>query len=803
MQKRFSSLTGIDVEIIENPNKERKFHPETEIIYIIEGKVKLTVRDRLYELEKGGILLVNSMVPYKINGSGAFICEFHISCHILAHIVREEYFTFFCNTAADTARPYAKLQNILNRIIYNSLEGRHKTSCMTYSLEYQMLDCLIEDFCIAYTVDKQKGVKDSSERLQMMIHYVNRNYQSPISLKDLSEEMFLSVSALSRFFRKETGVYFAEFVTDVRMHYAVSDLLYTEESITKIAVDNGFSNPSVFSKLFQERYQMPPSNYRKVMQEKEMLIRKEQKEIQDKLKGQFEEMEEPIAAFKNVKVYNIESSVKDAKMYDPFWNKVINIGSAYNLTLANLQYHMLFLTEQLHFTHARIWNVFSNRMKIRRDHQDKKYNFDSLDTILDVMVNNGIRPYLDFGMRPECAVKTGREMVYFEEDHMEFYTMEEWVDLVQAFIRHIVKRYGVAETGKWIFEYSLDMAHQLYNTENGRFDFFEKYKYWYQIVREGLPESKIMGPSIVMDGHEKLFEEYLVQCRENDCIPDSITMLLFPYQSISDEDGSQYSQRISDLEFLTEQIEKVKQRMKKCGVTDVGLCVSEWNSSLSNRNYLNDSCFRAAYFMKLISVMWDKVDLTCFWMGSDWISNYYDSSKIIQGGVGLLTKDGIRKPAFYAISFLNQLGNQFIERGENYILTSNGKNSYYIACFNFKWYSCNYYVKGEDELNIKSLNTIFEDTDSIRLTFRLKDVEENKKYTIKKRLLNEEYGSILQEWIRFNCEEDLEGNDIKYLRDICIPHLNLEKRMSVHDILEFETELLPHETALIHIYQDE
>lgn len=125
MQKRFSSLTGIDVEIIENPNKERKFHPETEIIYVIEGKVKLTVRDRLYELEKGGILFVNSMVPYKVNGSGAFICEFHISCHVLAHIV-----------------------------------------------------------------------KDSSERLQMMIHYVNRNYQSPISLKDLSEEIFLSVQMI-------------------------------------------------------------------------------------------------------------------------------------------------------------------------------------------------------------------------------------------------------------------------------------------------------------------------------------------------------------------------------------------------------------------------------------------------------------------------------------------------------------------------------------------------------------------------------------------------------------------------------
>ncbi len=34
--------------------------------------------------------------------------------------------------------------------------------------------------------------------------------------------------------------------------------------------------------------------------------------------------------------------------------------------------------------------------------------------------------------------------------------------------------------------------------------------------------------------------------------------------------------------------------------------------------------------------------------GTDWVSNYIDTNKLLNGGVGLLTKDRIGNPAFYA-----------------------------------------------------------------------------------------------------------------------------------------------------------
>ena len=54
----------------------------------------------------------------------------------------------------------------------------------------------------------------------------------------------------------------------------------------------------------------------------------------------------------------IEVNVRRKSKLTKIWNQVVNIGSVYNLTLANLQYHTIYLTETLGFSYVRIWNVF-------------------------------------------------------------------------------------------------------------------------------------------------------------------------------------------------------------------------------------------------------------------------------------------------------------------------------------------------------------------------------------------------------------------------------------------------------------
>ena len=67
---------------------------------------------------------------------------------------------------------------------------------MIYSLKYELLDCLIEKFLVQYQVERQESIKDPSERLQIVINYINMNYQHLLSLNTLAEKLYLSPSCL-------------------------------------------------------------------------------------------------------------------------------------------------------------------------------------------------------------------------------------------------------------------------------------------------------------------------------------------------------------------------------------------------------------------------------------------------------------------------------------------------------------------------------------------------------------------------------------------------------------------------------
>ena len=75
------------------------------------------------------------------------------------------------------------------------------------------------------------------------------------------------------------------------------------------------------------------------------------------------------------------------------------------------------------------------------------------------------------------------------------------------------------------------------------------------------------------------------------------------------------------------------------------------NLTISDRNLINDSCFKGAYILKNYIDLIDRVEGMSYFVGSDRVSEYYDTEELLFGGTGLLTKDGIQKPAMFAFHF--------------------------------------------------------------------------------------------------------------------------------------------------------
>ena len=125
--------------------------------------------------------------------------------------------------------------------------------------------------------------------------------------------------------------------------------------------------------------------------------------------------------------------------------------------------------------------------------------------------------------------------------------------------------------------------------------------------------------------------------------------------------------------------------------------------------------------------------------GTDWVSSYLDSGAVVHGGIGLLTKDTIRKPAYFALEFLNRLGSTVIASGEGYILTRAENGNWYLLCSHFVPFDAGQYpVMEGDGPDLSVLH--LEDCTAEILLFRLTGIAEQGYYCVKRQILSSESG---------------------------------------------------------------
>lgn len=795
-------MSDFEVEIVKAPHETSHFHPELEILFVIEGRAVTTVKSSKYELGKDGILLVNSNTPHTIESmENTIVYRVYLSWKFIGRIVSYRKILF------DTDKIFRKisencvgkdLKQILQELVFQYVRAPGKTRCMEESLIYQLLDCLIED----YELDGGKNINyqdcSEDERVNYTLDYIGKNYMNKISLSELADRLYTSPSALSRMFKKQTNLYFVDYVNQLRARYAAREIAYTTENITKIAMDCGFSNLSMFNKVFKKIYEMSPSEYRNSVKQKER--EKISVELEQSIREELQEhiLQSAEKKDNDTSVLKIEADITQTEKFEKNWCKAINIGAVSKLARANLQFHTLYLMEHLQIEYVRVWNIFTRKLQISDGIQTSKFNYDEIDQIFDFLVSNHMKVILDFGRRPDKALKSEGNVLFDEEEYIEFQSKEAWKSLFKDFINHLVKRYGTVVVKDWIFEFSYIEKHAFPYYKDSNYDFFQVFEYGYSVIKHRIPEAEIGGfNGNIRNEYEDLIN-LLERCRENNCSPDFLSFFLFPYYT----DADHFDKRSNEMNFELNSVKLMKKLMETVGLKEKKLYIMEWNCTVINRNILNDSVYRAAYITKIISQIWNEVDMFCLWMGSDWVSSYYDSVGISYGGGGILTKDTICKPAYYAFSFLNQIGNELILIDEYTIITKKN-NEYYIICFHYKRFSSNYFMKDEDKITFWELQNIFEGDRNLHIKVRLKQLFSNGIYTIKKHSINEQEGSLLAEWGKFQFDTDLENSDVKYIRNACYPRISMEKKEIQENEIEISVDLKPQEVVLIHIFQNE
>lgn len=128
-------------------------------------------------------------------------------------------------------------------------------------LGVQYLSCFIFKIPDFFPV-RQEQKKIIDPNIKRVLDHIEKEYRENLHLQELSG---LSGYSLSRFklkFKEETGITPANYITFKKLEYAQYLLRSTEDPITRIALDAGFSSSNYFCTVMRNFSNYSPSEYR-------------------------------------------------------------------------------------------------------------------------------------------------------------------------------------------------------------------------------------------------------------------------------------------------------------------------------------------------------------------------------------------------------------------------------------------------------------------------------------------------------------------------------------------------------------
>lgn len=102
-----------------------------------------------------------------------------------------------------------------------------------------------------------------SNKLKLILHYLDEHYTEDISLDFLAEQFYISKYYLSREFKKEYGTTIIQYILAKKITNAKELLRYSDFSIEEIARCCGIDDASYFNKVFKKAEGCTASEYRK------------------------------------------------------------------------------------------------------------------------------------------------------------------------------------------------------------------------------------------------------------------------------------------------------------------------------------------------------------------------------------------------------------------------------------------------------------------------------------------------------------------------------------------------------------
>ncbi len=95
------------------------------------------------------------------------------------------------------------------------------------------------------------------------LDYIDKHHKEKMTIQTIADRCLLTPNYLSRLFQEITGRTVKEIIDIARASSAREDLFYSNKTLPKLAVENGFSTRTSMTKIFQFLFEMSPEECKK------------------------------------------------------------------------------------------------------------------------------------------------------------------------------------------------------------------------------------------------------------------------------------------------------------------------------------------------------------------------------------------------------------------------------------------------------------------------------------------------------------------------------------------------------------
>jgi xylan 1,4-beta-xylosidase len=330
--------------------------------------------------------------------------------------------------------------------------------------------------------------------------------------------------------------------------------------------------------------------------------------------------------------------------------------------------------DEIGFKYIRFHGIFHDDMEAYRDVNGAPvYNFDKIDAVYDAILKTGMKPFVEIGFMPHDLASGTKTIFYWHGNGSPPKDWGKWADFIAAFTHHMESRFGVAEVQSWRFEIWNEPNLDGFWTDGNQANYFKLYDMTVNAIKAVDPALKVGGPATA---GVAWVPDFLAHAKQVGVPVDFVTTHAYGVDGgFLDEKGEGDNKLSPKPGSISDDVWKVRGQIAASAFPRLPLYFTEWSTSYNPRDPIHDDYLSAAFILDKLKKTESGAQSMSYWTYTDLFEEAGPPPSSFHGGFGLVNREGIRKAAFFAYKYLNELGPQALDGGDTRsILTRKGNN---------------------------------------------------------------------------------------------------------------------------------